>query len=642
MSYRLSITLLLILPCIPLRAGSQTAPLSQQMAATVMDIWKDSLLMKPGVPVKWAYDEGVVLEGMEGVWQATGDGRYFRFIKKSMDFFVNEKGDIRKYKAADYSLDNIKNGRPLLTLYKVTGDKKYYLAAKQLREQLSSQPRVASGGFWHKKIYPHQMWLDGLYMAEPFYAEWAATFNEPQLFDDIARQFIIMEQVARDSKTGLLYHGWDESREQRWADKTTGQSPVLWARAMGWYIMGLVDVLDNFPADHPKRDTLLHILDRTAAALQSVQSKNGVWYQVLDKPDGKGNYEESSASCMFVYAIAKAVRNGYLDPKYDKTAKRGWAGILRQFISQRNDAEINLDKTVAATGLGGTPYRDGSYAYYLSEAVVSNDPKGVGAFLLAANEMEMAAHLSAGRNVKVLLDNYYNNEHKEDASGQSVSYHYTWKDRANSGFSTLGKIFTGNGAGIDMLPAAPNASNLRGAGIYIITDPDTKAETPSPNHMTGPDATAIEAWVKDGGVLVLLENDSNNSEFQHFNILAEKFGIHFNENSRNHVTGAQFEMGAMMLPTGNGIFKKPRKAYLKEISTLRLNGLAKSAFTDHEDVIIATAKVGKGRVFAIGDPWLYNEYVDGRKLPADFENYAAAQDLVQWLLSKAKIKAATK
>ncbi|MBB5645334.1 glycoside hydrolase family 105 protein [Pedobacter cryoconitis] len=376
------------------RTIAQTKPLSEAMAAMVMDIWQDSLNLDPAnpKPVKWAYDQGVILEGIEAIWKRTKSDVYFKYMQKSMDFFVTKNGDINRYKQADYNIDNVKNGRTLLSLYKVTGQKKYFKAATLLWDQLKKQPRTKEGGFWHKKIYPNQMWLDGLYMGEPFYAEYAALIKADQAYDDIANQFIYMEKNARDRRTGLLYHGWDESKQERWADKKSGVSPNFWGRAMGWYGMALVDVLEYFPEHHPKRKALLDILDRLSTAIGKYQDKNsGLWYDILDQPDRKGNYKEASASCMFVYTISKGVRKGYLDHKYFTIAKNGFQGIKGEFIEEgAKPGQINLKGTVSVSGLGGKPYRDGSYTYYISEKVITNDPKGVGAFLLAASEMEIA------------------------------------------------------------------------------------------------------------------------------------------------------------------------------------------------------------------------------------------------------------
>src|SRR6266496_681119 len=369
----------------------QIKTLSEGMADTAMNrLWRDAGKNESGQPAKWTYDHGVVLKGIEGIWRSTGDGKYFRYIQQSMDQFVNSDGTIRTYTLDDYNLDTILPGRNLLLLYKVTGQEKYRKAAALLREQLKTHPRTSEGGFWHKKIYPSQMWLDGLYMAEPFYAEYAATFHEDADFDDIARQFVLMERHARDAKSGLLYHAWDESRKQRWANPVTGRSPNFWGRAMGWYAMALVDALDYFPQNHPQRGALIGILIRFGAAIEKYQDKKtGLWYQVLDKGSGKGNYLEASASCMFVYALAKGVRSSYLPARYLQVAQKGYKGIVDHFIKTDARGQVNLDGTVSVAGLGGNPYRDGSYQYYLSERVVTDDPKGVGAFLLASNQMEM-------------------------------------------------------------------------------------------------------------------------------------------------------------------------------------------------------------------------------------------------------------
>jgi unsaturated rhamnogalacturonyl hydrolase len=388
----------LLLLAICLVASAQTTPLSEQAAATAMTaLWRDS----GGYPAKWTYDHGLVLKGIERVYLATGDKQYFDFIQRSIDHFVNDDGSIRTYKIDEYNIDHILPGRNLLYLYKATGNEKYRKAAALLREQLKTHPRTSEGGFWHKKIYPSQMWLDGLYMGEPFYAEYAETFNEPTAFDDIAKQFILMERHARDDKTGLLYHGWDESKQQRWANPTTGRSPNFWGRAMGWYAMALVDTLDYFPEKHPQRADLIAMLNRLARAVAKYQDpRSGLWYQVLDKGNAKGNYLESSAACMFVYALAKGVRNGYLHTGYMKIANDGYRGIQREFVKFDANRHFNLAGTVSVAGLGGNPYRDGSYEYYLSEKVVTNDPKGIGAFLMAATEMETAAKRNRARGTR--------------------------------------------------------------------------------------------------------------------------------------------------------------------------------------------------------------------------------------------------
>jgi unsaturated rhamnogalacturonyl hydrolase len=611
------------------------------MAATAMNaLWRDASKNELGRPAKWTYDHGVVLKGIEGVWYATGDGKYFDYIKQSMDHYVNADGTIRTYSLDDYNLDNVNNGRVLLLLYKVTGQDKYLKAAMLLREQLKTHPRTSDGGFWHKKIYPSQMWLDGLYMGEPFYAEYAATFHEDSAFDDIAKQFVLMELHSRDSKTGLLYHGWDESKKQRWANQVTGRSPNFWGRAMGWYAMALVDTLDQFPEHHPQRVALLGILKRLVTAVEKYQDKeSGLWYQVVDKGGAKGNYLEASASCMFVYALARGVRQGYLPATYLGVARKAYQGITNRFIETEAGGQLDLKGTVSVAGLGGNPYRDGSYEYYLSETVVTNDPKGVGAFLLASVEMETAAKQSAGRGKTVTLDYYFNNELKKDASGQLAPWHYKWNEMPNSGFSFWQNVFTTYGARTVSLSVGPTSANLKASDIYIIVDPDTKEETERPNFIEPQHTEAITDWVKSGGVLVLMGNDVGNAEFDHFNQLAKQFGIQFNKDSKNKVPGNEYAMGRIVVPDGHAIFKTAKNLYLKEVATLALTAPAEPVLEDKGNIIMAVAKLGKGTVFALGDPWLYNEYVDGRKLPAEFDNAKAAKDLTLWLLKQSRAKA---
>jgi unsaturated rhamnogalacturonyl hydrolase len=340
---------------------------------------------------QWHYEHGLLLKSIEQVWRATGAVKYWHFIQDTIDLFVDETGGIRTYRADEYNLDQINPGKLLFPLWHSTGDRRYAMALHGLRKQLVNQPRTQSGGFWHKQIYPYQMWLDGIYMAAPFYAEYAAFFDEPAAFDDVAHQIILLEEHARDPQTGLLYHAWDESKQQRWANPVTGCSPYFWGRAMGWYTMALVDVLDELPAKHASRPQFLAILSRLVEAVLKVQDRaTGLWYQVLDQGERAGNYLETSASCMFVYAIAKGVRKGYLPIAHLAAAQRGYQSIVTRFLTVADRGEVNLEGTCSVAGLGGDPYRDGSYEYYINEPIVTNDYKGVGAFILAAVEMEAA------------------------------------------------------------------------------------------------------------------------------------------------------------------------------------------------------------------------------------------------------------
>jgi rhamnogalacturonyl hydrolase YesR/polygalacturonase len=365
-------------------------PYSQLLSNSAIQIWPDSFMLPTDKYPKWRYDQGVVLQGMNDVWKATGNKEWFNYIKKSMDFYVKEDGTINGYKREEYNLDHLNNGKILLILFKQTGDEKYAKAAALLLSQLNNHPRNSDGGLWHKKIYPNQMWLDGLYMAQPFVAAFAQIFHEDSLFNDIAKQFILMEKHARDQNTGLLYHGWDESKKQQWANKETGNSPHFWSRSLGWFGMALVDVLDYFPVTHPKRNELVAILNRLSIAVKKVQDPvTGLWFDIPNKKDTKPNYPEASGSSMLTYTLAKGARMGYLPNSDYQAAAKAYKGMLKQFIVD-SAGIVNLTGTVSVSGLGGDPYRDGSFEYYMKEPVVVNDPKGLGAFILCAAEMEVS------------------------------------------------------------------------------------------------------------------------------------------------------------------------------------------------------------------------------------------------------------
>ena len=642
------------------------------MAATVLKQW----------PVtthdQWAYEEGTLLDGMAAQWHATANGDDFAYIKAAVDKYVTPDGQITTYKASGHTLDDVEMGRADLLLYRVTQQDKYAKAAKFLEDQLAIQPRNASGGYWHKQTYPNQMWLDGAYMAEPFRAEYAATFQQPADFDDIARQLLLMDANMRDEKTGLLRHGWDESKSMPWADKTTGLSPEVWARAMGWYEMALVDVLDWFPQDHPQRPALIAALNRTMAAVVKVQDpESGLWWQVMShtphngpamarQPDGSirvgiaksgdGNYLEASASCMFTYALAKGVRMGYLPASDEANAKRAWDGIQKHFITTGPDGMVTLHGTVKVGGLGGTPYRAGDFAYYLKEAVVDQDAKGVGAYLLAGSEMEQALDISAGpkktgllpsskdyhaapeasiHRATVLVDAWFNSQTRKNAFGQTETFHYKWSDDSNNGYSFFGRAFRRYGATLATLSAAPTTAALAKAQVYIIASPDIPSKNPDPHYMDKASGDAIEAWVRAGGVLLLFSNDRDNTEFTHFDTLADRFGIHFNPVLSHHVVDPDHSTGEVVIPPGTGIFGNGFTAYMKDTSTITVSGPAKALVTDHGDVMIAVSHLGKGTVLGVVDPWFYNEYADGRKM-GQYHGFEAAQDVAAWAVKQAR------
>jgi unsaturated rhamnogalacturonyl hydrolase len=351
----------------------------------------------PVLTDRWHYDVGLVLSGFESTWRKTGDRRYFDYIKANVDRLIGPggagTGGIEGYDPGAYMLDDVNMGKVLFALYaasKSPADReRYRQALRALRAQLATQPRTADGGFWHKQIYPHQMWADGVYMASPFLAKYATVFREPAALDDAIHQVLLAEAHLRDAKTGLLFHGWDESRKERWADPTTGRSPQLWGRGDGWFAMAVADVLAEMPARHPQRAAVVAVLRRLARAVADVQDKaSGVWWQVLDAGGRPRNFKEASASAMFVYALAKGNNNGWLDAStFAPVVARGYAGTVATFVAADATGALHVNGICKVAGLGGNPYRDGSYDYYVSAEVVPDDPKGVGAFILASAEL---------------------------------------------------------------------------------------------------------------------------------------------------------------------------------------------------------------------------------------------------------------
>jgi unsaturated rhamnogalacturonyl hydrolase len=368
------------------RRSSDGRPWSVRVAESVMR-------RNPQTHRRWDYTQGVVLGAIERVALAKDDRAMLRYVQANMDRWVKPDGSIEGYELEEYNIDEVSQGRLLFGLWERTRDERYRRAADVLRQQLRTHPRTPEGGFWHKQIYPQQMWLDGLYMGQPFFAQYAAAFGEPAAYDDIARQFLLVARHTRDPRTGLMYHAWDAARAQPWADTATGLSPNVWARAMGWYVVGVVETLDHFPADHPDRAAIVQTLKDAAEGIARVQDPlTGLWWDVMDQPNRAGNYLEASASSMFAYALAKGARLGYLDARYRQVAERGFDGLLSNLVRENPDGTVSLINIVQVSGLGGNPrrdgsLRDGSYAYYVSEPVVTDDYKGVGPFILAALEL---------------------------------------------------------------------------------------------------------------------------------------------------------------------------------------------------------------------------------------------------------------
>jgi len=529
-------------------------PLSQRMAATAMKLWPDS-------SAQWSYERGIVLNGVESIWEQTADKQYFIYVQHSMDALIADEGTIKN----DRKLDNAMFGRLTLRLFNITEQGKYYKAALQLYGHL----KTSGLGQQHHETNPKRH--DDLCVAEPFYTDWAHTFHRDSDFNDIAKQFILIN----------------------------GLPPGNSSHSYGLYMMDLVDVLDNFPKSNVNYKKLRAVLSKLSTGIQKYQdAKTGLWHGVMNKSNKPDAHFDTTASCMFMYSFAKSVRKGYLPATYAVIANKGYKSIS------------NGQKPKSITN------------------------ENIGTFIQANVEMERLDNLWLGKGKTVLLDSYFNNEHHKDITGKTISYHYKWDEMTNNGFSFLGDVFNNYGVKTGTLYDAPTVENLKPANIYIIVDPDIPKENPDTKYIEADHIKAISDWVKAGGVLAVLNNDTGNAEFAHLNKLLLKFGMRFNLDSRNNVKGIQYEQGAIYIPAGNEIFKTAKKIYMKDISTLHVDAPAYSALTDKNDVIIAVAKYGKGTVFAVGDPWFYNEYTDGRKLSPDFQNFKAANDLIKWLIGQ--------
>jgi len=361
--------------------------LAEELAKSEMahnpELWTCDGAAKP----KWEYTPTLMARAFIELYTRTGDTTYLNHAQAFADQFIGEDGTILTYKKSLYNMDRIQGGNFLILLQAINPQPQYAIAIETLRDQLREQPRTSEGGFWHKQVYEHQMWLDGLFTGTTFYARYAAYKPEPEAWSDVARQFLIIDAHTRKAN-GLNHHGWDESRQMGWSDSITGCSPETWGRAEGWYVMALVDVLELMPKDHPDREALVNALNRVVIALSEVQDKDThLWYQVPDKGDEEGNYLESTCSAMYCYAMAKGARIGVLDKRYKQEAQQVLEGLKAHKIVRNEDGTLSLIDCCAVAGLGGNPYRDGTYDYYIHERIREDDPKGVAPLILACIEL---------------------------------------------------------------------------------------------------------------------------------------------------------------------------------------------------------------------------------------------------------------
>ena len=381
-------SLTIIFAAIALAACTAEAPLSLQVVRSEMARCPEASYID-GLEgtLKWNYTTGLELKAMLDAAEAEA----LSYVDAWYDAIIDSTGKIgANYKKSNYSTDHVCPGNTLFKLYDLTGKEKYRKAMDELYEQIQEHPRTPEGGFWHKKIYPDQMWLDGLYMMQPFYAGYTSRYvpeeQKAANYADIAHQFTLIYRNTWDEQTGLLRHAWDSSHEMFWCDPETGQSKHAWGRALGWYCMALVDVIEILPEQEERADL--------AAILQSIYEvlpdyadpQTGMWYQVLDCPGREGNYLEATCNAMFVYAWLKGIRLGCLEGLED--AKEAYQSLLKTFVTTDKDGLVNLNQCCEVAGLGGKGNRSGDYDYYINEPVRANDPKGIGPLIWASLEYE--------------------------------------------------------------------------------------------------------------------------------------------------------------------------------------------------------------------------------------------------------------
>lgn len=530
----------------------------------------------------WNEQTGLELEGLDAAWYNTANGDYFRYVRKTVDGFL---ATVSSTDPADPALAS-----QLLRLYRVTLAPQYYTAASAFQRRLADR----CFGSASKESRPDTHDASGWFCtAQPFLAEYATVFHQPQDFAPITRSFDEWEKQIERSGYSL---------------KSTTQGRGRQLSLLG---LALVDTLPNFPPNDPGRADLVSRLNRLATDVLAHQ--DGQTGRFNDWPAAKTPLP-NSAACLLIYALEKGVRLGYLPVRDAPPAKRAWQAVVQSAA----DASIHL---------GSDP----------SQSAGKSSATDLGPLLLAATEADHAGIATQARGETVMLDAWYNSQQRKNAAGEMVSFHYKWDDWSDSGYSLLASIFRSHGAVTETLPAEPTQKGLDRAQFYLIASPDIPVKNPNPHYMTDHDADEIAAWVKQGGVLAMMENDPPNADIDHLNLLADRFGIHFDDVLHHHILGEHVEDGRMPVIPDGRLFHKPHTLYMKDTSAISLRSPAEALFQDRGDVVMATAKYGRGTVFAAVDPWLYNEYTDGRKNPQiynQFDNFAAGEELVQWLLQQ--------
>lgn len=355
-----------------------------------MPLWNIEAI-KQGKKPSWNYIDGCMMVSLLELYKTTNEEKYLNFVKNYIDYYVHEDGSILGYSKEKYSTDDVSETRVLFDLFAWTKEEKYSKAIELVHEQILSHPRTKEGNFWHKKIYPNQVWLDGLYMMQPFYTRYESERNRMQNYADIVSQYKTVYHIMRDKQTGLYYHGYDSSKTMFWADKETGLSQNFWLRSIGWWTVSLIDVFEYMNEQmFDERHTIMQLFKETVDSLLKFQdAETKMFYQVPNYPGREGNYLETSGSSMIAYAILKGARLKALPQRYQEIGLGIFNGICTKYLTIKNE-DLNLGGICLVAGLGPetNQRRDGSYEYYMSEPVVENDAKGVGPFIMAYTEVK--------------------------------------------------------------------------------------------------------------------------------------------------------------------------------------------------------------------------------------------------------------
>jgi unsaturated rhamnogalacturonyl hydrolase len=589
--------------CTSVSAFSQSTQWSVEIANTIISHHPAD---KTGTPSADGWDEetGRQLQGLEALWYDSAKGDYFRYGKSIVDQSLDSAN-----RTAQVS-DSASLGRQLLLMYRVTLAPKYYNAAAEIRQQIAADCGVSLA-------QPSGPQAKGLCTGLPFLAEYASVFQEPQDFAGITRGFERWNASAHS-----LHKGAGQG-------VTSADSSSLASLSAA-----LVDSLPYYPKQDPERPELIAMLKNIAAAVEQHQDRDT---GLFDEATGSTHRPASPpAACLLVYALSKGARLGYLPEHITADAEHAWQGILKYAAKTDADGLVSLGPDLLPGRPNAKPLNE-QHSSPIGNRSDANVSAGLGSFLLASTEVDHAPTAGLARGQTVMLDAWYNSQQRKNAAGQMESFHYKWSDLSDSGYALLGHVFQNYGAATETLESAPTESNLAQANFYIIASPDIPIKNPNPNYMSDRDADEVAAWVKKGGVLILMENDPPNADVSHLNLLADHFGIHFDDVLHHHILGEQVDDGRIPVAAEGPLFHHPHTLYMKDTCAISLSGTAVALLRDRGDVVMAAAKYGRGTVFAAVDPWLYNEYTDGRKKPLiydQFDNFAGGQELVQWLLEQ--------